>query len=641
MSSFFPTDVRINLSRDSDVELLGQARRVLFHALHLRAKGAALPITVFDRRPDGTQFSAQITAATKTVSISTPPPPTQEVVPPPPVITESPRRGRAGTMISGWTRGYSVTGSALYSFHPTTNCANAYNIEYGWQPSTKLATTPVQVELVKPSMFSGTMKRVVQAMLGMGIVRDDSPLYFGGAIPAPRQTKVTYGYQWNRTHGIYKAGPQNHWLIEISQVNGIIAMPLPLLANTGTPEFRAKVKSRNDRGTLLVLDEFGALPSGEDFPATGVPLEDAITAGKVLRLMAASGLADYFGDGRMPYYPECGWSISATGHRFRNTNIRIGDPDDRSWLYEKSAPTYGIGRIRASSTMYGEYWGIDIELSEHDVGEPVIGTGSAEIKLLHSGKVDPFYITGMFVPNYAALDKKNSWHDRFTWRHQIGSVENTGSDELWPYQTSQWSPPLRNPTGLAEAEGWGAYVHVQFDGDDEERVKWVIVNTPSPSNLRPGFSSDVLGISTGNHAALFGVDERLFIPKYCRDGFLFSSIYLGAAAYSTHFAGRFSGVGTVSILAMSNLQKQRAHFHQDYWIKGPADHYVKSYGRFDAVINAGPDVQYMMSNGTRGKDAFAASPSNFDFLREGIAAGLENTHPYEFNCVGGHPKGTT
>ena len=62
---------------------------------------------------------------------------------------------------------------------------------------------------------------------------------------------------------------------------------------------------------------------------------------------------------------------------------------------------------------------------------------------------------------------------------------------------------------------------------------------------------------------------------------------------------------------MSNLQKQRAHFHQDYWIKGPADHYVKSYGRFDAVINAGPDVQYMMSNGTRGKDAFAASPSNF------------------------------
>lgn len=630
MSSFFPTDVRIKLSRDSDVELLGQARHVLFHALHLQDKGAALPITVFDRRQDGTQFSAQITAATKTVSIYTPPPTPPVVETPPPAVVEGQRAGRAGTMISGWTRGYAVTSGALYSFHPTNNCADAYNIGYDWQPSTKLATTPVQVELVKPSMFSGTMKRVVQAMLGMGIVRDDSPLYFAGPIPAPRQTKVTYGYRWNRTHGIYKAGPKNHWLVEISQERGILAMPLPLLGNTGTPKFRSRVRSRDDRGTLLVLDEFGALPSGEDFPATGAPLENAITAGKVLRLMPASGLADYFGNGRQPYYSECGWAFSESGVKAHNTVLRWGAPDDKSFVHPYYSP-YGVAPVSPSATVYGEYWGIDIELSEHDVGAPVIGVGSARIEMFHSGKLDPWQLTNMFYPDYANPDKKNRWHKRVTLSGSIGTIESFEyGGSLYPYYLVTETGPVRSTLiERAEREGWGAYVHVHFNGETPERVKWIY--TANTSRRLIGFVGDQAPLTPSSLPW-----EMLYLPSYCRDGYLLSDSRYASA--SPH-VGRFSVVGTVSIVRAHNNLPENVFYPPDF-LQHPFHYYVNSYGRFDAVINAGPDAQYMMSNGPRGAAPFA-TPSAFEFLRDGIAGGLENTHPYEFNCVGGHPKGTT
>ena len=37
-----------------------------------------------------------------------------------------------------------------------------------------------------------------------------------------------YSYGFTRTHGIYKAGTKNHWLVEVSAANGVLAMPLGL-----------------------------------------------------------------------------------------------------------------------------------------------------------------------------------------------------------------------------------------------------------------------------------------------------------------------------------------------------------------------------------------------------------------------------
>ncbi|HQR22108.1 MAG TPA: hypothetical protein PKV98_14650 [Burkholderiaceae bacterium] len=639
MSDFFPTDVRVRISRDGDQALFGQARKVLFHALNMQGAGSSLPITVVQRGEDGTTITAQIGVGYKNVTISTPPPVKEE---PKPILEISPKdeATRAATMLSGWTMKATISGDTLTAFHPTRNCAAAYNIPYAWQTNRKLATTPNQLRAVKPSMFSGTIKRIVQAMLGMGIIKDRSPLYFGGAITAPRQEIVSYGYVWDRTHGIYKSGTKNHWLVEISKTRGILAMPLPLLLNTRSPQFRALVRSRKDNGTLQMLDEFGGLPSGEDFPATGTPLENAISAGKVLRLLTATDLEPFYTDGNA-WHSGSGWAFSESGAKAHNTCWRNLALDDRCYTgnvnYNRT-PGY-----RFSRTIWGEHWGINLALDAH--GGAIPPTGSASLSLVDRGRVEPYSVTAAFLP----ADSDMTADNKLT-RAGFGPKSPAELYSLWDYRAwTTTAKPLFAVQGTAASylyERWGCTISAFFDGERLETLRW-IPHSNGVVWLVGSFVGTSVRVDTQGVAAGSAFPSNAFIPRYCREGYV---LWRGRGDFTAPVVttAYFSGVGIVSLNPLPVTPPVQGKVlpinHPLLVEQHPYLWYFKSYAQYDAAINAGPDKQFFMHNGARCWPAFSGTvyPSGppHEFVSFGTPDGIETIHPYEFNYVGGHPEGT-
>jgi hypothetical protein len=135
-----------------------------------------------------------------------------------------------------------------------------------------------QYAKLRPTMYSGTMKRVIQALMGFGRqlprenqkqtendpVEDDGdsinlsrtrsiyakvfddllgssnarkarkPTTYEKAV-ATAGLQICYDYRFMRTHGIHVAVDGVLWLVEISMARGVIAMPLPLHPLTARP----------------------------------------------------------------------------------------------------------------------------------------------------------------------------------------------------------------------------------------------------------------------------------------------------------------------------------------------------------------------------------------------------------------------
>ncbi len=143
-----------------------------------------------------------------------------------------------------------------------------------------------QIATLHACAYSGTMRQVVQVLLGMSVT-------------------VPYRYDFYCTHGVWTStskGKRDDWLVEISQSRGVIAQRLP--------KCRASVPAES------VL---GYVPTGETFP-TGVALAAAIEAGTVRQLIAADNpvLKAYFE--RSPIYHDCGWAFSRSGRLVSNVS---------------------------------------------------------------------------------------------------------------------------------------------------------------------------------------------------------------------------------------------------------------------------------------------------------------------------------
>lgn len=274
-----------------------------------------------------------------------------------------------------------IENSRLHQFQPTQVCARANGLPFAMQDSAKLAIN--QYRTVKPGNFSGAMKRVVQAIYGVGFVTDSSPDFITGLREPPpvRSTEhpLHYSYGFTRTHGIYKAGTKNHWLVEVSAANGVLAMPLPLFRNTMTVRYRRKMIARGDTDTIAVLDEYGGIPTGQTFP-TGDALTAAIDAGRVLRLLEAADLSDFYD--KQSFTEAWGWAFNSDGSACDNT----------CWEFLTSGDFTGYQKTY--------HYSIEIELSQHNTKALPFGSGSASLSLVSSGIV--------FAPWYETFAEKKS-----------------------------------------------------------------------------------------------------------------------------------------------------------------------------------------------------------------------------------------
>ncbi len=156
------------------------------------------------------------------------------------------------------------------------------------------------------SMYSGEMARVVQIALGV-------------APKGGKARQIHYDYRWAKCHGVFFQEfliedveepyvELRPWIFEISEENGVLAWPLPLLKGTrdGEPQ-NSKLNTSHQFADQYCITNYHGLPSGETFP-TGAKLTQAITEGKVLQLLEPADLDPVYT--KTTFSDAVGWSFN-------------------------------------------------------------------------------------------------------------------------------------------------------------------------------------------------------------------------------------------------------------------------------------------------------------------------------------------
>lgn len=445
---FFPTDVAIHIQGDEEAAfgLIPVARNMLRKAQLIKATSNS-PVQLRNASPDGL-VSVLLHGDLKIITIT-----------PVKTVTSSVEVDTNIFVLCGMIRDGTVyvdpdTGTRyLRSYRPTPATSAAHDIPNGFFDNERLCPptgsngSGTQYQQVKGCMYSGSMKRVVQAVQGLGNIEDKSPAYL---TPTPAKRYVTVDYQSGQTatHGIVNAGPKNDWLVEISEERGVLAMPLPLIRSTANDSYRKYLARKGDIGGLYIFDEFGGLPSGETFP-TGAALDAAITKGMVLRLLEPADLEPFFSvpdpTQDMTGF-QSSWAFSLTTGKARATRIL------RTQF--NAFPADGIGSGTGSKpSIVGEHWEIAISLSQYDLSavgrsEPV-GFGTASIEMLDSGRLSRYACNTLWVPESGELLTAMDLFEGDFIDHKVVDFPDDPTD------------------------GWGAVSWSYFDDDVPIILKWV------------------------------------------------------------------------------------------------------------------------------------------------------------------------
>jgi hypothetical protein len=611
MSGYFPPDVSLRLKGEAAADYLGTARNLFFRAVHLQQQSGK-PVQLFTELPNGGLIRVLLLGSNKIVEVVASPPPVEP--PPPEEEFEQPSLSQetAAVMYSGVVKGGFIEVDAggrnvLSTFRPTLNCAQAYSLPRTYESYRKLAVNHYRT--IKPSMFSGAMKRVVGAQLGLGIFSDTSPLYLTGTRPLrpTRAMTISYRSEFARVHGLVPYGPQQHWLVEIDQDRGIHAMPLPLLSNTMTAHYRALKFGIGDHDTVRVLDEFGGLPSGENFPDDDDALAAYVDSGHIIKIADVSELDEFYhedptyGVPSEPMGPLVGWAFNPVSPQAANVVYRAPEPNHAPWP-------------RGQWVTYA--YRLTFSFSPPDRNAPrqgtgPCGTGSVKLDLMHKGIVA-------------------GWSYGLNWREgNLDSVDggNPGSVSCWyapedvnedcllavhePTISFDYSVTHTPPTFQFEMPnidnalnpGTLAPVTAFFDAVGELHILGfgnpgtpVPATDAAPGLLYAGIPVRGQGLSDyhwlGKAGAVF--------PAYCREGLL----RIPNMGFSSGLPdGYFAHIGmldlphnwTVETAPGSELLSLNGdtawHFYADFPIRDAMC--------FGAVVNPGPTLAYVMSNGLR------------------------------------------
>lgn len=225
-------------------------------------------------------------------------------------------------------------------FSPTPECAAFHELPLARQVSARLAVRPPndffelsnrepppvfsQYTRLRPSMYSGTMKSVVQCVLGLGKIdpralRDPK---------RPRRTQymtdvetngvqIRYDYKFSRTHGITKGEDGRLWLVEISSNRGVLVRPLPAFPGSDHPSFLTEARARGDEALVYAVEQFGCLPTGEAFPVPRDTFNRLIERGEIQQLLTPSDLSEFYRCS--PYSSAMGWAFNDDGTEAHNT----------------------------------------------------------------------------------------------------------------------------------------------------------------------------------------------------------------------------------------------------------------------------------------------------------------------------------
>lgn len=452
----------------------------------------------------------------------------------------------------------------LSRFHPSAVTADAYNLTPGWQDIAQLAVSNGGTHAAgsptswypKPGMYSGKMQHIVQALLGIGRTASANTDEYLTGIPRPPdqdgQINVynAYDYRWVRSHGTYLSEGGDRWLVEISREEGILAMPLRFFTGTEEIEYRNYLSSIGDTDTVFMLDTIGGLPTGETFPS-GAALTDAIANGKVLRLLEAEDIEEFYHDSGLDVekkglFTQCGWAFSANGSKAVNTSFWYRNEDvvfeAQSWSFgtpiEDQWSPASVAAGADERYMVAELWKIDISLSNFADGvisdTNPIGTGSASINREEQELWWDDPDSRLFDPRAFEGD---GYH---TWQRDPVMVPTDSSERLHHFYHfgagAHW-PNLGDPESAESAEYTAARmaepaVFAFYLDEDLEIVRRRQLSTSFGNIIYAGNSFDPRSVDAGVWNA------SLFIPAYCREGYALTWLLSPSTTVTVGFFGR-------------------------------------------------------------------------------------------------------
>ena len=625
MEKYFPADVSLRVEGDlaAAQSLFPAARQLLFRALRRQQLGGITNVNQAINGTDGSLVSVYLAGALKHVYVQPAPPKPGKPKPkdePESVITEP---VEIPFMVSGmvrardpWIRPFVFTDAGNYymaEFNPDATTVGVYGIDIGWQDLEKIAIsvagTPspgyALCAYPKASMFSGKMKLLVQSGLGLARIPDlAQEEYISGVLPASEpdvNVAPRFDWTWLRTHGIYTTTEGECWQIEISKLNGVLAMPMPVFANTDTQSFRDWLQRVGDLGTVDVLDAFGGIPTCEPFP-TGTTLADAITDGKVLQLLTDTDVLPFYRDttlaiDKQPLYQDCGWAFSESGTRAINTCFYYKDIA-KATTTPVPYPFTGFETYTDDERyMTAQYWRLDLTLSainpEPTPSDPV-GVGSAMLSMVSSQ-----YLFGTYDGRYwSLLDVSRApppWYTNIgLWRPKTTS--DSDGDQLENF--TRFSYPWVNGGGSVQTDHENALfttpvpILAFFDGEREEIVyqhpapgAWIV-----PSYYQDlGFFGDSVNIDLTGYG--FTKDANLICPKYVREGYILATARAFSSQSQTRAGGFFTGIGVVEFADDYGMDGVN-----DWWYDGVWNYGTEKIVHCGAIINAGPTGGYLMTD---------------------------------------------
>ncbi len=401
--------IRIEGDRERALTLIPEGRLLLAKAQAV-ARRAKIPTYSMQRRVDDDSYIYVLVAGGQNiVQISVAPRVPSEAysdwVMPVPAMAPT---ILSGLIIDGWLTPQIRDGKevlALKSFIPTVAAANRNKLLAAYrQPSLRLAVRPhasvpewtpttagerqpTQYLSARSSMWSGSMKKVVQVLLGLGRV---PKAYFTSKNPylktpymdsaVANGVQVTYDYKFMRTHGITVGEDGRRWLVEISAARGVIAMPLPMFDGTTTETFKMQCLNRFDMDMYTVVDELRGLPTGENFP-TGKEFTKKVDAGDILQLMSAKDLGEFYK--LSGYSTSCGWAFNDSGTEAHNVGYYYPEDDvfQKGCWYQLNIR---IGLYRAPN--------------QRRKGEPCATSATASLRLQSEGYLYSPPVKKSFIP---------------------------------------------------------------------------------------------------------------------------------------------------------------------------------------------------------------------------------------------------
>lgn len=258
-----------------------------------------------------------------------------------------------------------------------------------------------QYHLHKASWHSGAMAEVVQIVGGYGRLEFDRlpqdpieqaqyqlpikvqaqieqeldqirlPGYTG--IP-DKKGRIMYESLFNRTNIVTFDSQNKPWLVLVKS-DGVWAMPLPVIPATRSQVFHDYVAEMGDHELEKILDRFGAMPSGENFPAAA-DFYRWVRAGVIVRVCDSSNFFQH-----SPYSTALGWSCNSDGTRLINTcyemkgslywgytfqiELSLQAAEHQGWLSKREV-TYNNDQDNRTVSNYLSQLFADLDTEQHD-----------------------------------------------------------------------------------------------------------------------------------------------------------------------------------------------------------------------------------------------------------------------------------